>query len=77
MLKNTPPPKTKFCNCLKKDDFPMSGDSLTENVLYYSKISCVDEKNKPKLYKRVRETTFKKRCANHKKSFNATKKQER
>ena len=51
ILKNRPPPKTKLCNCLKNKNYPMSGVCLTENVLYYAKISCDDEKYKPKLYK--------------------------
>ena len=46
---------------------------LTENVLHYARISCDDETYKPKLYKGICETTFKKRYANHKKSFNAEK----
>ena len=36
-------------------------------------ISCDDETYKPKLYKGICKTTFKKRYANHKKSFNAEK----
>ena len=51
----------------------MRGACLTENVLYYARISCDDETYKPKLYKGICETTFKKRYANHKKSFNAEK----
>ena len=38
----------------------MRGAYLTENILYYARISCNDEKYKPKLYKRICETTFKK-----------------
>ena len=73
ILENTPPPKIKLCNCLKKENCPMRGACLTENVLYYTRISCDDETYKPKLYKGTCETTFKKRYANHKKSFNAEK----
>ena len=74
ILENTPPPKTKLCNCLKKENCPMRGACLTGNVLYYdARISCDDETYKPKLYKGICETTFKKRYANHKKSFNAEK----
>ena len=49
----------------------MRGACFTENVLYYAKINCDDEKYKPKLYKGICETNFKKRDANHKKSLNA------
>ena len=43
---------------------------LTEDILYYARINCDDETYRPKLYKGICETTFKKRYANHKKSFN-------
>ena len=46
---------------------------VTENVLNYVIISCHDETCKPKLYKGICETTFKKRYAIHKISFNAEK----
>ena len=51
----------------------MRGDCLTENILYYATISCDDETDKPKLYKGICETTFKKRYANHKIYFNMEK----
>ena len=51
ILKNTPLPKTKLCNCLKKENCPMRGASLTENVLYYAKIKRSNEKFRSKLYK--------------------------
>ena len=65
----TLPPKKKICNCLKKENCPMRGACLNENILYYARISCDDETYKRKLYKGICETTFKKRYANHKKSF--------
>ena len=34
----------------KKKNSPMRGACLTENILYYSRISCDDETYKPKLY---------------------------
>ena len=52
---------------------PMRGACLTENVLYNARISCDDKTCKPKLYKEICETTFKKRYANHKKYFNVEK----
>ena len=73
ILENTPPPKSKLCNCLKKENCPIRGTCLTENVLYYTRICCDDETYKLKLYKRICETTFKKRYANQKKSFDAEK----
>ena len=73
ILEKTPPSKTVLYNCLKKENCPMRGACLTENVLYYSRISCHDETYELKLYKRICETTFEKRYANHKKSFSAEK----
>ena len=40
IVENTPPPKTKLCNSLKKENYPMRGASLTENILWYARISC-------------------------------------
>ena len=51
----------------------MRGACLTENILYYARISCDKEICKPKLYKGICEINFKKRYANHKKSFNEEK----
>ena len=73
ILESTPLPKTKLCNCLKKDSCPMRGACLALNVLYYAKISCNDEIYKPKLYKGIFETTLKECYANHKKTFNTAK----
>ena len=72
-LEITMPPKTKLCNCLRKENCPMRGACLTENILYYARVSCDDETHKPKLYKGTCKTTFKKLYANHKKSFNVQK----
>ena len=44
-------------------------DCLTENPLYCAKLCYDDKKYKPKLYKGICKTTFKKHCANHKKIF--------
>ena len=38
----------------------MRGACLTENVLNYTKICCDNEKGKPKSYKGICKTTFKK-----------------
>lgn len=43
ILKNTPPPKSKICNCLKKEDYPMSEACFTENVWYVARVRCDDE----------------------------------
>ena len=69
IFEHTPPPKAKLCNCLKKWNLPIRGACLTENVLYYARICCEAETYKPKLHEGICETTFKKRYANHTKSF--------
>ena len=38
----------------------MRGACLTENALYYAKISCDNEKYKSKLFKGISKTTFEK-----------------
>ena len=53
--------KKKIKWMLEKRNCPIRGVCPTENVLYYAKISCDDEKYKPELYKRIFKTTFKKR----------------
>ena len=51
ILENTPLPKTKLSNCLKKEN--SQGACLAENVLYYTRIRCDHETNRPKLYKGI------------------------
>ena len=58
---------------LGKKNCPRRGACLTEKIMYYARKSCDDETYKPKLYKRICETTFKNSYANHKKSFNMEK----
>ena len=71
--KKTLQPKTtepqKLCNCLVKEDCPLNGLCLRSSILYQATIKCSDSKYKQKRYKGICETTFKKRYANHKKSF--------
>ena len=73
ILENTPSPKIKLCKCLKKENCPLRGACLTENVLYYTRINCDNKTYKPKLYKRISKTIFHNCYPNHKKSFNAEK----
>ena len=78
ILETTLPPEAELCNSLRQENCPMKGACLTENVLYYSKISCGDGKYKREMYKEIYQTTaFQIRYANHKKSFNAEKKRTR
>ena len=69
ILRDQPQSTPETCNCLKKEHCPMNGFCLTKCLLYYATITY-DKENYTKLYKRISETTFKKRYGNHKKSFN-------
>ena len=70
ILQPKPAEPQKLCNCLVKEDCPLNGLCLRSSILYQATIKCSDSKYKQKRYKGICETTFKKRYANHKKSFN-------
>ena len=70
VLKNKPTEQKRTCNCLVKEHCPMNGLCLTSSILYQATITSNNTKYKEKRYKGICETTFKKRYANHKKSFN-------
>ena len=72
ILRNTLSKITKHCNCQQKENCPIKGACLKERSIYYATISCNDKNYLPKLYKGSCETSFKKRCSNHKKSFNVS-----
>ena len=69
ILQSKPTEPQKLCNCIVKEDYSMNGLSLTASILYQATIKCSDSKCKPKRYKRICETIFKKHYANHKKLF--------
>ena len=70
ILQPKPEEPCKLCNCLVKEDYPLNGLCLTSSILHEATTKCSDSKYRQKRYKGICETTFKKRCANHKKSFN-------
>ena len=47
----------------------MNGLCLTSTIFYQAAIKCNDGKYKQKIYKKICETTFKKRYANQKSPF--------
>ena len=49
---------------------PVSGIYLKKSFVCYVTISCNDKNYKLKIYKRSRETSFKKRYGNHEKQLN-------
>ena len=57
----------KMCNCRKKDECPLSGKCLTDNIIYQATVSTDD--GKEETYVGLSSNTFKIRHANHKKSF--------
>jgi len=63
----------KTCNCIKKDLCPMNNNCLASNIIYQASITSNLENYTEKVYIGLCATTFKKRYANHKKSFNTEK----
>ena len=68
ILQPKPAEPQKLCNCLVKEDCRMNGLCLTSSISYQATIKCSGNKDKQK--KEIWETSFKKRYANHTKSFN-------
>ena len=68
--KQEPVQPQKSCNCIIKNQCPMDGQCQTTNAIYEATITTDDDNYQPKIYIGLAETTFKKRFANHKKSFN-------
>lgn len=57
----------KTCNCRKKEECPLNGKCLSENLIYKA---TVESKNKVETYVGLTANTFKTRYQNHKSSFN-------
>ena len=72
-LQPKPTEPQKLCNCFVKEDCAMNGLCLKPSILNQATIKHSDSKYEQKRYKGICETTFKKRHANHKKSFNLIK----
>ena len=66
--KKVEPEETRTCNCSKKneDNCPMSGQCLKRDIVYKAEVKT---STTTKIYYGCCDTTFKKRFANHKKSF--------
>ena len=60
-------------NCINKNTCPLKGNCLLKNILYVAIIKSDKKNYQPKNYKAISENTFKKRCANYKRSFNISK----
>ena len=61
---------TRKCNFINKNTCPLNGNCLLENILYIATIKFDKKNYQPRNYKEISENTFKKRYANHKRSFN-------
>ena len=64
---------SRLCNCPQKKDCPLNGFCLTENTLYLATISSDLQNYSYRNYKGICKPPFKRRYANHKKSFNIRK----
>ena len=62
--------QNRTCNCINKESCPLNNQCLTENIIYEATIITDDPNTVPKTYIGLCEGPFKKRYANHKKSFN-------
>ena len=60
----------RTCNCMNKDKCPMNQNCLATNVIYEATITSDLPNYQEKKYIGLCESTFKKRFANHKSSFN-------
>jgi len=72
----TPPieqQNNKTCNCIKKELCPMNNNCLASSIIYQATITSSLQNYNEKVYIGLGETTFKKRYANHKKSFTTEK----
>ena len=65
--------QSKTCNCIKKDLCPMNNNCLSSSIIYQATITSNTQNYNEKVYIGLCETTFKKRYANHKKSFTTEK----
>ena len=62
--------KNRKYNCIDKSTCPLNGNRLLENILYIATIKADKKNYQPRNYKGINKNTFKKRCVNHKRSFN-------
>ena len=58
------------CNCISKNTCHLNENCLLENILFVATITCDKNPEKPRNYKGICVNRFKKRYADHKRSFN-------
>ena len=70
ILNKSENPNQKTCNCINKNNCPLNGECQADNIIYQATINSNKPNYEPQNYIGLAETNFKKRYANHKKSFN-------
>ena len=63
----------KTCNCMKKENCPLNNECLSTGIVYEATLKAQTPNYTEKKYIGICETTFKKRYANHKQSFETEK----
>jgi len=69
ILNQTQENDKRTCNCINKELCPVNGECLKECTIYETTINSSDPTYTEKKYISLSEPSFKKRYANHKKSF--------
>ena len=70
ITKNKIPNNERTYNCVNKDFCPLYQQCLTTCIIYQADLTLIENPKSTKSYIGIRETSFKKRYANHKKAFN-------
>ena len=73
ILEDKPAHQLGECNCRVKNNCPLKGHCLTNNVLYEATINANTTNYREKVYKGVTCPVFKSRFKNHEKAFNHVK----
>ena len=72
ILEENEPLKRGTCNCQRRyrDNCPLGGECLSQNVLYEARLNSTEENYTEKNYKGITEPPFKTRLGNHERDFN-------
>ena len=69
ILDKTVNQNTQKCNCIKENTCPLNENCILENILYIVTVKSDKKNYQTRNYKGISENKFKKRYANHKRSF--------
>lgn len=70
IINTKPSQKERNCNCIKKEQCPLNHQCLTPCIVYQANLMSEENPRYEANYIGISEVAFKKRYANHKKSFN-------